>query len=857
MAGEELQQKYPDGIGTLVGRFELFENQSTTLRQYALHGVIETRDYGAFKGQKPDALLIERSPVHRVAVVGETKPPGGITKKNWMGLAKDLLDTKLRPTGAVIGYLTDGASTYWIAGQSDSVVELTREDGKALPLQINCKDAAFVAELEHLVDHIDPKSGVVAEPKTNNPELLAKEVWQTVWRLQADRPEDCLATFVEIFIYKFLDDLNLMKINANGVEISFAHVAANVAAENSFKYYNQNVRPHIKGMFPPGADGLSVINGLVLQETNRDHNIIFREILKKFQAFGSLRNTSSDFKSRLYESFLQESRTTSTFGQHFTPRKVVSAIHDMAGIAELTAGQKICDPAAGVGGFLLEQMARDLDSQWKCTQNQMVPIHDWHAYEIVPKTAILAKANALVHCGELLASQPGRLPAFAEWLNKTFVCKGNTAFGTLEDMSEDEYDLIITNPPFVVSGSAEIAKLIRSNNKRKVYFSQKSSGLEGLFVQFIIKSLKANGNAWVILPETFFLRSTDRSLRDWMFANCRIDLLVALPERTFFNTPKRVVVAHLTKRTKALDLKQAPQVLASEKTMLFAVSEIGETRDAKRLPEKSDLPGLVEAYKHHKAGVAVSTERASVVATSKLFGIDSINIRHHWPNDVARRLGLLGAEEDPTAAKKEIDAAVATMKALAEDWAKTGTLLAPPPAPFAIKKITLGEFDAQGKMLNVQPHFDLKIGKRVLKKEVHNVRSGVKLFSANVRKPFGFVSVSNAGGLANGGALWSIDSDFDCRGVSPGEVYSITDHCGQITINDPSIDPAYLAAQIRQAGLDHGFNREFRPSLELMRKLAIELPVDETGSFDLTHMQAWTAYREKMDMFKEEMSKIL
>lgn len=476
MASEELQQKYPHGKGHIAGRFEVFETQLTTLNQFSKHGIIPKNNFGKFKTQKCDALVIERAPVHRVIAVGETKAPGGLTKSNWQDLADDLLETKIIPSEALLGYLTDGCSVRWITGIKGNLLEIEREDKKSLPSFIDFSDESFLAELAFIVDNLDLETGIVKSPYKTSPESLAKSVWQTVWRLQADKPEDCLATFVEIFIYKFLDDLKLMASKPTGIDVSFSNLLT-VPAESSFIYYEQHIRPHIKKLFPPGTDGLSIINGIVFQTANRDHNIIFNEILRKFQAFGSLRNTSPEFKSRLYESFLQESKTTSTFGQHFTPRKVVSAIHDMADIGNQTAGKQICDPAAGVGGFILEQMARNLESQWECTGNSMTPIHHWHALEIVPKTAILAKANALVYCGDLLASQPGRIPAFASWLNSAFVCKGNTAFGSLEDMSTNVYDIIITNPPFVVSGSADIAKLIKGNNARKTYFSQKSSGL--------------------------------------------------------------------------------------------------------------------------------------------------------------------------------------------------------------------------------------------------------------------------------------------------------------------------------------------------------------------------------------------
>ena len=491
----------------------------------------------------------------------------------------------------------------------------------------------------------------------------------------------------------------------------------------------------------------------------------------------------------------------------------------------------------------------------------MAPVHHWHAQEVVSKTAILAKANALVHCGDLLAQHPARIPSFAAWLNQTFEWKGKTALGSLEDMSRSLYDLIITNPPFVVSGSKDVSKLIKSNNARKTYFSRKSTGLEGLFIQFIIQALKINGHAWVLLPETFFLRTTDKELRDWMLETCRIGLMAALPERTFFNTPKRVIICHLICRPTPLPKASAKSILAKERVLLYAVSEIGETRDARRLSERSDLPDLVTAYRLHRAGAAVTAERAVSVSAADLYKLDSINIRHHWPSEMARKLGLLGASEDPMETRREIETLVKNMRLLALDWRKGGAKLTPPPTPANVRTLHLAEVDAEGKLVSPQPYFGLRIGERILKKNIHKVTEGLTVWSANVRKPFGYVTEAKAGrakagGLAHGGALWSIDSDFDCRHVAAGDEYAITDHCGQIAILDSEIDPAYLAAQVRQAGLDYGFNRDFRPSLELMRKLEVVLPITADGKFDLELMQQWSAYREKMELFRLEIAKL-
>ncbi|UHQ23970.1 N-6 DNA methylase [Lysobacter sp. 5GHs7-4] len=849
MTSEELTHRYPNDEGQKVGDMEVFQTQLTTLTQYAKHGLLPDTDYGPYATQKCDSLVIRRQPVLSPVVIGEDKATGGVNASNWKKLAKNLLLKKLIPTRTAIGYLTDGARTHWINGAADEVVEIVREDGKPMPTKIDFNDEAFGAELQYIVDHFDPVTGKVAAPSAADPHALAQQVWQTIWRLKADRPEDCLATFVELFIFKFLDDLGLLKKDDDGLDVSLQFVLG-LDRETCYRYYYKTVRPFIKRLFPAGSDGLSIINGIVLQPTNRDHNFIFHELLKKFVKFGSLRNTSPEFKTKLYESFLQESDTTTTFGQFFTPRRVVSAIHDMAQVEKLAHGKTICDPACGVGGFILEQMARDIDSQFVIKGNKIKPTHDWLAYDIVPKTAILAKANALVHCGDLLANQPGRVGSFANWLNETFTCVETTSLGALDKRPENEFDLVVTNPPFVVSGSADIGKLVKQDSKRRKYFDQKYNGVEGLFLQMIVKGLKPNGDAWVLLPETFFLRSTDKVLRDWVFANCKIDLLALLPERTFFNTPKRVVVAHMKKRPKALSAAGLDAALGKEEILLYAVSEIGETRDARRLLiQDNDLPELVETYKRFAAGVAPTKAlvRAVAVPAIKIKESRSINIRHYWEKSTAQELGLLGADEDPVKLREQVQQKMDALTAAALAWSTSSVASAAPPAVLHVKKIRLGDTE----------YFRLRIGKRVLKKDIYTKLTGVPLYSANVRKPFGYVNVANAGDLTQGGALWSIDSDFDCKGVAPGEVYSITDHCGQIELVVDGIDPRYFAAQIRSAGNELGFNRDYRPSLNVMADLEIELPIDGDGNFDAAAMTAWADYEEEVQRYRDHLASLI
>lgn len=715
-----------------------------------------------------------------------------------------------------------------------------------MPQVVDYDDEAVISEITFIINNFDPRTGKVASIKNVNPTALSASVWQTIWRLKADKPEDCLATFVELFIYKFLNDLGLMIKDSKGKPISLDYLLE-LNRDEVLREYFDVVRPYIKQQFPPGKDGYSIINGIVLQKENRDHNLIFHELLKKFVRFGSLKNTDPEFKTRLYETFLQESDTTSTFGQFFTPRKVVAAVHAMAGISAMSAGKSICDPAAGVGGFVLDPMARDLESQWTLKGKTMTPKHEWHSFELIPKTSILAKANALVHCGDLLAEQPGRIANFSAWLNKVFVCIENTALGTLERMDREKFDVIITNPPFVVSGSADFKKLISKNAARKAYYSKKYSGIEGLFVQYIVQALKKSGDAWVLLPEAFLLRTPDETLRGWMLQNCQIDFVGLLPERTFFNTPKRVVILHLKKRDKPLALTEISKQTKKEKMLIYAVGEIGETRDAKRFEiRENDLPEMVQAFKLHSIGGLIKNARATIVDAST-FCTRSFNVRHSWSKDDARAIGLLSSEENPVAEKSAFDKKMVELRVMAEKFIEEQKCVVMPKEPIDFRVVKLGDTDL----------FQLKIGKRVLKKEVFERRTGVPLFSANVRKPFGYVLTPNAGGLEHGGALWSLDSDFDCRGVPQGEMYSITDHCGQAKVLIDSIDPHYLAMQIRQAGLAMGFNRDFRPSLKVIVDLEINLPIKMNGEFDLPLMQAWSEFHEDFLRRKHDLAKLM
>ncbi len=60
----------------------------------------------------------------------------------------------------------------------------------------------------------------------------------------------------------------------------------------------------------------------------------------------------------------------------------------------------------------------------------------------------------------------------------------------------NEYDLILTNPPYVMSGSSNLKDEIAKDEGLKKHYSVNAMGIEGLFMEWIVRALKPGGKAF-------------------------------------------------------------------------------------------------------------------------------------------------------------------------------------------------------------------------------------------------------------------------------------------------------------------------------------------------------------------------
>jgi type I restriction-modification system DNA methylase subunit len=503
--------------------------------------------------------------------------------------------------------------------------------------------------INKIIASISPSNDSIRESIIVDPLPLAQRVWQDLWSVSGATPENCLYTFVEIFIFKYLSDLGVL----TGF-YSFGDLLNRYKTNSDnqvIEYYASTVRPEIKRLFPGNPkDKTTIINGTIFVSKDdkavSGYATVFKKILIRFEEFGTLEKVDYDFKSKLFETFLKESISKKNWGQFFTPLKVVRAIVSMA---DISAGMKICDPACGVGKFLLEPMLHNVHRFFKIENNELKAQIELFGFDKgfdkdEQKTIILAKANMLIYLSSLIMENSGITQKFAELFNDTFLLQTNSILGTLAQPTQDEYDLILTNPPYVMSGSSNLKDEISKDIDLKRYFSISAMGIEGLFMEWIVRALKPGGKAFVVVPDGIMNRSNDKRLRDFILDECSIDAVISLPLNTFFTTNKRTYIMALTKKIPNESGGVPTKERQIEPVFTYLCSEIGETRDVYRFDiGQNDLDIASVSYNMFKGArerYISNDKRCKIVSIDAFYSAEHWNVERWWTREEKIELGI-------------------------------------------------------------------------------------------------------------------------------------------------------------------------------------------------------------------------
>src|ERR1019366_4262270 len=156
----------------------------------------------------------------------------------------------------------------------------------------------------------------------------------------------------------------------------------------------------------------------------------------------------------------------------------------------------------------------------------------------------------------------------------------------------EKYDIILTNPPYVTRGSSIIKEEIQKTARTMNEYPVNALGLESLSVEWIIKSLKPGGRAFVIIPDGILGRASGK-LRTHILHECFLEAIVSLPIRTFFANFERTYILVITKKTNPDEEVQEFPVFS------YLASNIGERLTSVKREEidDDDLPDMERMFK--------------------------------------------------------------------------------------------------------------------------------------------------------------------------------------------------------------------------------------------------------------------
>lgn len=877
MANEELHQR---GLllgaelkGVPYGRYEDINIGATsikTLISVGLNANVPSEIDFPFKAYtppktptsaKPDRVFVLRKPDGlAVVAVAEHKAPKKLKGDERLLLTSEQGLYSAIALGARVAIATDGALDFYVnvaASVADKKIVYFDERRSLNP-----------AVLDDLL---------AGEIVTRDPSELAERVWQHIWHATKDEPKQCLLTFVEMFVLKFLSDNLSDKYLPKSCKFYELMTPNDQFLNNHGKpqieYYIEVIRPKIKSVFSDNTvcddsdvaalfglgtivSKTSVINGFSFLKSSTSspgaYNKVFMDILYEFQKFGSLTSIDPEFKLRLYETFLKKSAKQSKLGQFFTPRNVVQAIIKMADMSKLPDGAVVLDPAAGVGGFVLEPTLTALQNNVTFKAGKPTQRIKLIGIDVDVHTHILAKANTLIHFAEAIRDPLVTPDALNKLMARMFILMNeNETLGALERPPVAGVDLIMTNPPYVTQGSRiykeTVAGLIGSRNELTLsdYYDGCGLGLESLFLRYISGALKPGGKAFVIVPQGMLTRTESGSKRT-LLNECNLLASIALPKNTFFNTPQKTYILVLEKRHTESD--ERPPVFCG------IVKSIGETLDYRRHPTPDDnildqVAGSFVAWQSDSGKVesAHSGKYSRIISCDEFTANDRWDVLRFWDDEELVEIG----EREPALGRTEfVDDVVSQLSEVQDELAGA-----------RLELVSLSSFEGVSVSVGDESIFNVRRGKRVRRKDCDLNPGAIPVYSGskNPRRPLGTVSeawLSAESIPIERGTIITVNANGYVGAVFVrSEKCVIHDDVMILEVMRDDLDPEFLAYQLEGAIADGNFEYEAK-LYGRVKELAVDIPLLANGEFDLPLQKKIAAAIKRLNNARQRLNEV-
>lgn len=284
-----------------------------------------------------------------------------------------------------------------------------------------------------------------------------------------------------------------------------------------------------------------------------------------------IKEQNQDTQGDLYEYLLSELQTSGKMGQFRTPRHIIRM---MVELAKPKYGETILDPACGTGGFLvnaynyiLENSKKEKVSTLTPTQKKILDEKSVYGFDIDETMVRIALMNLMMH-----------------GIRKPHIKRANTiAKAGEEDVRDNNYDIILANPPFKGSiNEAEISDRFRIKTKKT----------ELLYLELMFHALAPTGRCAVIVPDGVLFGNSNahKAVRKLLLERARLDAIISMPSDIF--KPYAGVSTAVLFFTKGEP---------TEKVWFYDMEADGFSLDDKRTPiDKNDIPEILEKFNKRK-----------------------------------------------------------------------------------------------------------------------------------------------------------------------------------------------------------------------------------------------------------------
>ncbi|MAS93547.1 MAG: DNA methyltransferase [Verrucomicrobiales bacterium] len=331
---------------------------------------------------------------------------------------------------------------------------------------------------------------------------ISQLVWMFFLKIYDDREEEI----------EFLEDNYTSPLPENLRWRNWAADSEGITGDALYKFVTDDLFPTLKeGLTLEGPTGkrAQVIRNVFEDAYNyMKSGTLMRQVINKICEIDFNNKEDRHTFGSIYEQILKDLQSAGNAGEFYTPRAVTQFIVNRV---DPKLDEVVLDPACGTGGFLSCTIDHKRSNYVKSAKDEETLIESIRGVEKKALPHMLCTTNMILHG----IDTPTNI-RHDNTLSRPYADYGN----------KDRVPVIVTNPPF---GGTEEDGI--ENNFPSTYRTRETADL---FMALIIKLLKNQGRAAVVLPDGFlFGEGVKTRLKQDLLEKCHLHTICRLPNGVF------------------------------------------------------------------------------------------------------------------------------------------------------------------------------------------------------------------------------------------------------------------------------------------------------------------------------------